>query len=458
MSAHAPGASARVFSSAQGQHLFVVDRSRVYDLSDEQARALRQSLLGTDDTPAVDGLLAELTGVARAREMRPADPVLPPLRSLSLNLSQACNMGCGYCYADEGKFGGRARHMPLAVATASVDRLIAESRPGDELLLGFIGGEPLLNRKTLHAVTAYAAQAAREAGRRMRFSLTTNATLIQPDDAQLLSEHGFHVSVSLDGGQATHDLLRPMHDGSGSYHRVLDALAVLNTHGRPRHLAARVTVTPRSGELLPILEHHVGLGFDSVGFAAVLTSPDPSLAFSAEDFTRFTAQMVACGKRALEELAQGRRFPFGNLETALLEIHRGTHRPYPCGAGAGYMSVSATGGLYACHRVIDDTAWAMGHVATGPDHARRAEHLATRHVDTQAPCRSCWARYLCGGGCYHEVARRGRIACDYIRDWLEFCLAAYVELSEVRPDYFEDGAPAVATVATDVMRANTLAG
>jgi len=52
------------------------------------------------------------------------------------------------------------------------------------------------------------------------------------------------------------------------------------------------------------------------------------------------------------------------------------------------------------------------------------------------PCRSCWARYLCGGGCYHEVSRRGRVACDYIRSWLDFCLRAYAELSACRPDQF----------------------
>jgi uncharacterized protein len=58
-------------------------------------------------------------------------------------------------------------------------------------------------------------------------------------------------------------------------------------------------------------------------------------------------------------------------------------------------------------------------------------------VDLAEPCQRCWARYLCGGGCYHEVSRRGRVACDYIRGWLHFCLESYVQLLERRPDYFE---------------------
>jgi uncharacterized protein len=147
--------------------------------------------------------------------------------------------------------------------------------------------------------------------------------------------------------------------------------------------------------------------------------------------------MIACGARTRDRLCDGQVYPFSNFETAMQEIHRGTHRPYPCGAGAGYLSVDADGDLYACHRLIGDRSFDMGDVRNGPDNARRASLLRTAHVDLAEPCQSCWARYLCGGGCYHEVSRRGRVACDYIRGWLHFCLESYVQLLERRPDYFE---------------------
>jgi uncharacterized protein len=132
------------------------------------------------------------------------------------------------------------------------------------------------------------------------------------------------------------------------------------------------------------------------------------------------------------------------MTTALEEIHRGTHRPYPCGAGAGYFGVSATGGLFACHRFVEDDARAMGHVSEGVDRERQRPWLAERAVDRQEPCRSCWARYLCGGGCHYEVIHRGRPACDYIRGWLDYVLGAYVRLSERQPDFFR-ASPRVGT-------------
>jgi uncharacterized protein len=112
------------------------------------------------------------------------------------------------------------------------------------------------------------------------------------------------------------------------------------------------------------------------------------------------------------------------------EIEKGTHRPYPCGAGAGYLGVSADGDLAACHRFVGDSDGSMGSLSAGVDATRRSAWLSDRHVHRQEPCRDCWARYLCGGGCHHEAIRRGRPACDYIRGWLHYCLQAYLRMSE----------------------------
>jgi uncharacterized protein len=434
-----PSAAAdlRLFHTSQGAHVFVADGSRIYDLDHATAQAIDLWLHGTSVRDAIGLDAFERVVDPSARRWIDGRPARPPaLRSLSLNVAQSCNMTCHYCYADAGRFGGRPRMMEPAVGEAAVDGLIRESEPGADLLLGFMGGEPLLNRALVHHAARYGAEAAARAGRRMRFSITTNATLMTPEDARLFAALPFTVQVSIDGQRAANDAARPMANGAGSYDRIMDALRLMEAIGRPRHLAARVTVTPLTGELPGILDHLVRLGFDEVGFAAVLVSPSPRHAFAPADFPRFLDGMIACGRRALAELSAGRPYSFGNFETAMREIHRGTHRPYPCGAGAAYLSANAEGHLYACHRLIDDPRFAMGDVRRGSDVAARTAHLTESHVDRMEPCRGCWARYLCGGGCYHEVSRRGRVGCDYIRGWLDFCLRAYVELMAVRPEYF----------------------
>lgn len=426
-----------LFQSSLGTHLFLADGSRIYDIGPELAvqitTKLAENSVSQGSLLAALGLFSENAG-ARYIEGQALKP--PPLASISLNVAQACNMSCRYCYADTGKFGGGSRLMSLAVARASVDRLFAESDPDVDLVIGYMGGEPLLNRAVIHETTRYAAQAAARWGRRVRFSLTTNATILQREDAELFAEFPFTIAVSLDGNREQNDAIRRMNDDSSSFDRLCKGLELLHSCGRPHHLAARVTVTPQTGDLLPILDLILNLGFDEVGFAPVLVSPDPTLTFRPEDFSSFLARMIACGQKALSEVTAGRAYPFSNFQTALQEIHRGSHRPYPCGAGAAYLSANAEGQLFACHRLIDDPQFAMGSVQSGSDITARAEHLAHSHVDLMEPCSRCWARYLCGGGCYHEVARRGRVGCDYIRGWLDFCLRAYIELSASKPEYF----------------------
>lgn len=422
-----PSSELRLIESALGRHLFVVDGSRLYDLPDDVHV----------DEDALATLLGEYVPEARRRiDEVPLAP--PPLQSLSLNLAQACNMSCSYCYADEGKFGGPARLMPVDVARASVERLIVESAPGAGLVVGFMGGEPFLHRTLMREIAPYAHERAHATGRSVRFSITTNATLLTEEDVRFLADFDFYVAISIDGPRTMNDAQRPLKGGGSAYDCVIAALDKFARLGRPRHLSARATVMPGGGPLRPILDHLVDLGFDSVGFSPVLVSPDPRRAFTAGDFDEFRDGMIACGAATKQAILAGRRHPFSNFETALHEIHRGSHRPYPCGAGAGYLSVKADGGLYACHRLVDDKRFAMGDVSSGSDVARRAAHLAERHVDRQEPCRSCWARYLCGGGCYHEVERRGRVACDYIRGWLAFCIASYAEISADAPQYFAD--------------------
>jgi uncharacterized protein len=233
-----------------------------------------------------------------------------------------------------------------------------------------------------------------------------------------------------------HDRLRPFRGGRGSYARVLENARPLLQMQRAMQVSARVTVTPANLELRETLDEFLGLGFHSVGFSPMLSSPNGGGEMDGGALATMLARMIDCGDEFQRRVLRGERYAFLNMATAMRELHRGTHRPYPCGAGAGYLGVSADGALSACHRFVEDPAGQLGDVSTGVDRGRQRAWLETRHVHRQEPCRSCWARYLCGGGCHHEVLRRGRPACDYIRGWLHYCLQAYVTLADRRPGYF----------------------
>ena len=422
-----------VFDSRGREFGFVPDGSRVFELDSETAGALRRSI--HDGRPVPVEYRRDL-GLDRPPQISDRPPEAMPVRSLSLAVAQKCNLGCTYCYAREGDFGGPARNMSLSVAKQSVERLLAESNPGEKVNLAFLGGEPLVNRAVLREATVFARQRAVEAGVELGLSVTTNGTLLTAKDAEFFERHGFAVTVSVDGIGETHDRMRPTKGGGGSFEKMLERVTPLLEAQRRMQVSARVTVTPRNLELPVTLVELIRLGFHSVGFSPMLSSPTGRDEMDADDLGTLLEQMKACGSEFERAVVVDRRFPFSNMTSAMQEIHRGTHRPYPCGAGGGYFGVSAEGGLFACHRFVDDEAGAMGDIFSGVDAESQGRWLGQRHVHFQDPCRGCWARYLCGGGCHHEVIHRGWPACDYIRGWLEYCLGAYVRLLDARPDYF----------------------
>ena len=416
-----------LIESSLGGHLFVADGSRLFD-ADADLFAAYDAAIEEGGTEAIDELLRQAGLVGRPFiEDKPLPP--PPLRALSLAIAQKCNLGCTYCYAQQGEFGGTAKNMPLADALRAVDLLVGTAEPGARLNLAFLGGEPLVNRKVLRAATERARELASARQAKITFSITTNGTLLTEDDGNFFEKHGFAVTISIDGLQEAHDALRPFKGGGGSFDAVMKRAAPLLKMQQRMQVSARVTVTPRNLTLRRTLDTFIAAGFHSVGFSPMLSAPTGEGEMQSEDLELMLGEMIDCGREFERASRSGRRYPFANMVNAMREIHRGTHRPYPCGAGAGYLGVSAEGELSACHRFVGDEDGAMGSLDDGVDLSRQADWLAARHVHRQEPCQSCWARYLCGGGCHHEVIRRGRPACDYIRGWLHYCLEAYLRLS-----------------------------
>jgi uncharacterized protein len=426
---HGNGADWLLFETEFGHHLFLTNGSQVYSVPAMVAEELRRS-------EGEDLAVLESSGLVSPPLISDEPVQDPPLRAISLAIAQSCNLSCLYCYAQQGSFGEEAKVMDQVTALGAIDLLLKDTCAGDSVQVTFLGGEPLANRKLLRTSTEHAVTHAAQKGVNVRFSITTNGTLLTEDDGEFFERHGFAVTISLDGESELHDSLRPFKGGGGSYARTLRRVQPLLKCQRRMQISARVTVTPHNLALRRTLDTFVAIGFHSIGFSPMLSSPGGDYEMDAASLHRMLEQMIDCGREFEIHLERGERYPFLNVVNALREIHKGTHRPYPCGAGAGYLGLSADGGLYACHRFVGDDSGKMGDLAGGIDRLRRNAWLASRHVHFQSPCRECWARYLCGGGCHHEVLRRGRPACDFIRGWLKYCLEAYIRTLEKCPAYF----------------------
>lgn len=407
------------FRSTGGEHLFVSSYSRLFDLDQAEADAF-------DEGDRRAAMLAEL-GRRTPGDEDLGVPSAPDPQSISLNVSASCNLACSYCYASRGNFEGRqSTEMDWAVAKRAIDKLLDEADASRPITIGFMGGEPLVGRTLIEQVVAYSAMRGARERLDVRYSITTNGTLIRPSDIALFRSHGFAVTISLDGSRQAHDRQRPQAGGRGSLDLVSARIAPLLADPGAAHVAARATVTAVSEPLDQLFGSLVELGFAEIGLSPLRGGSTAAL--SGEHWQRYADELIALARSEVARIRAGKTLRLTNLAVALKQIHRGACSPYPCGAGGGYFSVASDGAWYACHRAIGDDRYRMGS-NDGLDAVKRSTFLAARHVDSQTDCQTCWARYLCSGGCHQETAARSADSCDFVRRWLHFCLESYCELS-----------------------------
>ena len=419
------------------------------EFSREEALAHLEDVRREDGAHLFEDLLRRrailpANGAGKRTRQKESAPTHVPLKTLILHVAESCNLRCRYCYqADKGNGRESQRHMSRDVATRAVDFLFERSGPIEDLVLVLFGGEPLLNFKTIRHVTDYAGKKASESGKRVNFALTTNGTLLTPEIVDFLQEQDVSVTVSLDGFEEIHDRYRRFPDDRPSYGVILPKVRHLLERSKKRPVVARVTVVDGPERVPEILDHLLGLGFVEAGFAPVTTG-HPECQLSDRQMDELLDAFRHLAERFLEAAGQEKFFGFSNLIDLLVSIHQGEVMNFPCGAGLGLFSVDAGGRLFLCQRFTGDETFCMGDIFNGFDEERLGRFRKEAEISNKEECRSCWARTICTGGCYHEACvREGSHLkpnlhyCEWIRRWGEIGLDVYCRIAARCPEYLE---------------------
>ncbi|MGD8728880.1 MAG: SPASM domain-containing protein, partial [Gemmatimonadota bacterium] len=321
--------------------------------------------------------------------------------------------------------------------------LLAQSKGMEVAHLTFFGGETLLNFPVLQKTVAYARRRAAEEGKRIEFSLTTNATLLQPDVIRWLADNDIGVTISIDGPKPVQDGLRVFHNGKGTYDVVLPKIKELLAVHRSRPIGARVTLTQKNMNVLEIYRHLTEeIGFWEVGLAPVTTQNHREYAISAEGKDDMLRQFEELAEDWLECALRDEHHGFTNVTDTIEEIHKGVSKAYGCGAGLGLLGVATDGDVALCHRFAGSEEHTLGSVSEGLDRDKQLRFLGEHHIATKTDCHTCWARPICSGGCYHEAhihygdsARPNLHYCTWVRSWTHTCLTIYGALAEKNPAF-----------------------
>ncbi|AQS11460.1 anaerobic sulfatase-maturating enzyme [Clostridium saccharobutylicum] len=121
------------------------------------------------------------------------------LRSLTLQVTQNCNLRCSYCVYS-GSYVNRThsnKRMSWEVAKKTIDFFYEHSTNTEEVVFGFYGGEPLLEFELMKKCINYIRELF--IGKKIFFTVTTNATLLTEEKIKFLAKNNFDLVISLDG-------------------------------------------------------------------------------------------------------------------------------------------------------------------------------------------------------------------------------------------------------------------
>jgi len=362
------------------------------------------------------------------------------LSYLVLDISSACNLRCKYCSApieiDQSQL------MSREVARSAVDFILEKSK---NCSVSFFGGEPFMNFKTMKSVVEYGESKAEKHGAKINWSVTTNGTIINDEITEFLSDHCISVVCSIDGDREAHNSARIFSNGKGSYDRVRTNAEKLLSSNLPS-ITARATISIHNLDIDKVVTHLHKIGFSHItsAFASQIdySGNEPyARLLTNEEIERYRNGLIRTVDYIIDSMDRGKPVWVIDLVHYARMLHYLRPRHSACGAGKIMIAVAPDGGMYPCSRFSGMREYAIGDIVSG------LQRAAPFDGDTASrkECDSCWARYLCGGGCWADRLLSGNREYSqlYCRLWkykLEAAMWLYHKLkqfpNEIIDSYF----------------------
>lgn len=313
--------------------------------------------------------------------------------ALTIVTSLGCNFDCPYCF--EAKHPSiMSREVEAAVLQALDDQL---PRIGSVFVTWF-GGEPLVGKKPLLALSDAFIERCDRAGVGYGASIVTNGYLLTEQTcSQLRDRRVTDTQVSLDGPSEFHDRMRPLAGGGGNFWRIVE-----NLHHAVNYLDVSIRMNvdrdnfPHAEALLQILAAEGFAGKLAVYPGQIVGVDENPLAPSAGYAGHcFTNRDFALAAREFAQLTA--RYGFGSPSL-----------PRPTGAPctavrANELVVGSKGELYKCWDSVGNTREVIGDIRDYQNANGRLARWLKYDPFANAECRGCIALPVCTGGCAHHA-------------------------------------------------------
>jgi uncharacterized protein len=328
-----------------------------------------------------------------------------------------CNFACDYCFqGDHGDYNLHADKMSAetAVGVAEwIEHRMDDIRP-ERLVLTFFGGEPLLNLPVMYALAERSWHAAQARGVQLFVNIITNGLLLTPDVVDRMLPYGLNgIKITLDGDRDTHNRMRPLRGGQGTFDRIVENVRAVA--GRVR-IAIGGNFDESSADSYPALleflksqdfAQHISKVFfkpvirmDAVPAKGIIPLT-PVTAKETLKGTCMTSVGAGAGKACDSCSVLDDKLTFLREETRRIGFttHDGVHNG-PCHVHmANAHTIGPDGSLYACPGFTGQLALSTGHIDDRRDTWRETAREKFLRLSPWKECGDCAYIPVCAGGC-----------------------------------------------------------
>jgi len=323
------------------------------------------------------------------------------IKALCLNIAHDCNLRCKYCFADEGEYKGKRELMSPEIGKKAIDFVIEKSGPRKNIEVDLFGGEPLMAFSTIKEIVEYAKEQEEKHNKIIRFTMTTNGTLLNKEIMEYLDKNMGNIVLSIDGRKEINDNVRVRVDGSGSYDSILPKIKeMVEMRDKTKQYYARGTFTRENLDFFEDVMHMANNDFDEISIEPVVLPEDHPLSLREKDLPKIFEQYDKLVEEMIKRHKEGKEFKFYHFNIDLQGGPCVYKRISGCGAGHEYVAIAPSGDVYPCHQFVGNEDFKMGNIMKNfKVREDIAKNFKKAHIYNKPECKECWARFYCSGGC-----------------------------------------------------------
>lgn len=360
------------------------------------------------------------------------------VKALCLNIAHDCNLKCKYCFASEGDYNGERKLMSFDVGKRAIDFVIKNSGPRHNIEVDLFGGEPLMNFEVVKQIVDYAREQEKIYNKNIRFTITTNATLLNDENMDYIDRNMGNVVLSIDGRKEVNDNIRKRYDGSGTYNTILPKIkSMVERRDKSKQYYVRGTFTRENLDFYNDVLSLANEGFKEISVEPVVLEPESPLSLRKEDLPKIFEQYDRLTELIIKGQKEGNGFKFYHFN---IDVNGGPcvyKRISGCGAGHEYVAVTPEGDIYPCHQFVGNAEFKLGNVFKVDLNQDMMSMFKNGHIYNKPKCMECWARFYCSGGCQannynfnKDIHIPYEIGCEMMKKRIECAIAIKAKMLE----------------------------